>query len=193
MKKSTISLAIGLALASSSALAGFQTYNLVTSTTSTGTTSKNNTNAYGGLNWTIGGSWTPAVVLGVFRTHVKSDGDTQGANLAFHLNLAGGIKPGKLKLSYLNGKENIQGELGVGYDFMRSAPLLGLGLNGPFVAAGVDGYLSQGLIPYVTLQSQGKFSKPSYKNTTTTTCTQAGILSPFGAFTDPACTIANNP
>jgi hypothetical protein len=168
MKKSTISLAIGLALASSSALAGKAPppsfYSLVTTTS--GSTSKNNTNAYAGLNWSMGGSWTPALVLGVFRTKVKSDGDTQGANLSFHLNFAGGVKPGKLKLSYLNGKDNLQGELGVGYDFIRSAPLLGLGLNGPFVAAGVDGYLSQGIVPYVTLQSQGKFSKPSYQNTT---------------------------
>jgi len=184
MKKSTISLAIGLALVSSAALAGSfvppPQYSLVSSTS--GSTSKNNTNAYAGLNWSLGGNWTPALVLGVFRTHVKSDGDTQGANLAFHLNFAGGIKPGKLKLSYLNGKENIQGEIGAGYDFMRSAPLLGLGLNGPFIAAGVDGYLSQGLVPYVTLQSQGKFSKPSYQNTTQ--C----ILDPVGIWGNNTCT-----
>ena len=90
-------------------------------------------------------------------------------------------------MSYLNGKENIQGEIGAGYDFMRSAPLLGLGLNGPFVAAGVDGYLSHGLVPYLTLQSQGKFSKPSYQ--TTTTC----VVTPSGAYVDPACTIPNAP
>ncbi|NTV69556.1 MAG: hypothetical protein HGA71_05340 [Azonexaceae bacterium] len=179
MKKSIISLAIGLAIVSSSALAGGgYDWALVT----TGSTSKNNTNAYAGLNWSMGGSWTPAVVLGLFRTHVKADGDTQGANLAFHLNLAGGIKPGKLKLSYLNGKENLQGEIGAGYDFARSAPLLGFGLNGPFVAAGVDGYLSQGLVPYVTLQSQGKFSKPSYQNTTA--CVNTGS----GPFPDSTCT-----
>ena len=187
MKKKSISLAIVLALACSSALAGSITYNLISSTT--GSASKNNTNAYAGLNWSMGGSWTPAVVLGVYRTHVKSDGDTQGANLAFHLNLAGGVKPGKLKLSYLNGKENIQGEIGAGYDFMRSAPLLGLGLNGPFVAAGVDGYLNQGIVPYINLQSQGKFSKPSYRSTTT--CTP--INGSSGDFTDPNCTNPNVP
>ncbi len=181
MKKSTLALALALALASSSALAGKSPplYSLVNTTS--GSTSKNNTNAYAGLNWSLGSSWTPALVLGVFHTKVKSDGDTQGANLSFHLNLAGGIKPGKLKLSYLNGKEKLQGELGIGYDFIRSAPLLGLGLNGPFVAAGVDGYLSHGVVPYITLQSQGKFSKPSLR--TTTSC----VLDPFGAYIDPDC------
>jgi hypothetical protein len=183
MKKSTISLAIGLALVSSSALAGKfpPLYSLVTTTS--GSTSKNNTNAYAGLNWSLGSTWTPALVLGVFRTKVKSDGDTQGANLSFHLNFAGGVKPGKLKLSYLNGKDNLQGELGVGYDFIRSAPLLGLGLNGPFVAAGVDGYLSHGVVPYVTLQSQGKFSKPSFQNTTN--CVQDDIN---GIYDSNTCT-----
>ena len=187
MKKSSISLAICLALASSAVLAGsVTTYDLITTTTNTGKTSKNNTNAYAGLNWSMGGSWTPSVVLGVFRTH----GDTQGANLASHLNLAGGIKPGKLKLSYLNGKENIQGELGIGYDFMRSAPLLGLGLNGPFVAAGVDGYLSQGLVPYVSLQSQGKFSKPAFGSGTTTTCVP--VSGSGGDFIDSLCNNRND-
>jgi hypothetical protein len=187
MKKSTISLALGLALASSAALAG--TYSWVTSTINTGSASKNNTNAYAGLNWSVGGSWTPAVVLGVFRTHVKSDGDTQGANLAFHLNLAGGIKPGKLKLSYLNGKENIQGELGVGFDFVRSAPFVGLGLNGPFVAAGVDGYLNGALVPYFNLQSQGKFSKPTFRTSTTTNCVNFGEGN--GDFINSDCTNTN--
>ena len=189
MKKSTISLAIGLSLVSSAVFVGsFVPPPLYDwASTTSGSTSKNNTNAYAGLNWSMGGSWTPALVLGVFHTKVKSNGDTHGANLAFHVNLAGGINPGKLKLSYLNGKENIQGEIGAGYDFMRSAPLLGLGLNGPFVAAGVDGYLSHGLVPYLTLQSQGKFSKPSYQ--TTTTC----VVTPSGAYVDPACTIPNAP
>ena len=178
MKKSTISLAIGLSLVSSAVFAGsFVPPPLYDwASTTSGSTSKNNTNAYAGLNWSMGGSWTPALVLGVFHTKVKSNGDTHGANLAFHVNLAGGINPGKLKLSYLNGKENIQGEIGAGYD-----------LNGPFVAAGVDGYLSHGLVPYLTLQSQGKFSKPSYQ--TTTTC----VVTPSGAYVDPACTIPNAP
>lgn len=183
MKKSTLAIALALVLGSSSALAGKMPplYSLVTTTS--GSTSKNNTNAYAGLNWSLGSSWTPALVLGVFQTKVKSDGDTQGANLSFHLNLAGGIKPGKLKLSYLNGREKLQGELGIGYDFIRSSPLLGLGVNGPFVAAGIDGYLSHGVVPYVTLQSQGKFSKPSFQNATN--CVQDDIS---GIYDDNTCT-----
>lgn len=159
MKKSIITLAVALTVVSSSALAGnTPTYSWVGSNTNGGT--KTNTNAYAGLNWSLGGGWTPSVVIGVFNTRVKSDGDTEGANLAFHLNLAGGIKPGKIKLSYLNGKEDIQGELGIGYDFLRGAPLLGLGVNAPYISAGVDGYLNGNIVPFATLHSQGKFKKP---------------------------------
>lgn len=161
MKINALATLCALALASSSALAGSipsTTYSL-SGTTNNG--AKTNTNAYAGLNWSLGGSWTPAVVVGVFNTRVKANGDTEGANLAFHLNLAGGIKPGKLKLSYLNGKENVQGEVGVGYDFLRGAPLLGLGVNGPFIGAGVDGYLNFTIVPYLNLHTQDRFKKPS--------------------------------
>jgi hypothetical protein len=113
---------------------------------------------------------------------VKSNGDTTGAKLAFNINLAGGFAPGMLKLSYLNGKEDLQGEVGAGYNFIKSAPLLGLGVNAPYVAIGVDGYLNPGFVPYATLHSQGKFSKPQSQGTCPTdyifvapaTCTWVG-------------------
>lgn len=172
MKKTILTLAVALTFASSSALAGAPTtYSFVGSNTGGGT--KTNTNAYAGLNWSLGGSWTPAVVVGVFNTRVKANGDTEGANLAFHLNLAGGVKPGKLKLSYLNGKENIQGEVGIGYDFVRGAPLLGLGANAPFIGAGIDGYLNYDIVPYLNIHSQDRFKKPS--NSTQQQCLQDSI------------------
>jgi hypothetical protein len=164
MKKSIFAVTIFSALASSLATAGIPVSPppipaTVVTTGSGGT--KSDTKAYAGLNWTLGGGMTPALVLGVFSTKVKSNGDTTGANLAFHLNLAGGIKPSKLKLSYLDGEEKLQGELGVGYDFIRVKPLAFLGLNAPYIAVGVDGYLNPGLVPYLTVHSQGKFDKPT--------------------------------
>lgn len=147
------------ALTGSAALAGIiNPHSLIPAT---GSASKTETKAYVGLNWTLGGGATPALVLGAFRAKVDSNGDTTGGNLAFHVNLAGGIKPGKLKLSYLDGKEDLQGELGIGYDFLKGAPLLGLGLNAPHIGAGVDAYAGLGFIPYATLHSQGKFDKPT--------------------------------
>lgn len=167
MKKIILPLAVLSVLASSVAMAGVLPSPVPATAITTGTTgSKTDTKAYIGLNWSLGGSATPALVLGVFNTKVESNGDTEGANLAFHLNLAGGVKPGKLKLSYLNGQENLQGELGVGYDFIKAAPLAFLGFNAPYIAAGVDGYLNPGFVPYATLHSQGKFDKPAAPTTT---------------------------
>jgi hypothetical protein len=156
------------------------TYDLMTS----GSSSKSNTNFYAGLNWDMEGGTTPALVLGVFKTKVKLDGDTTGGKLAFHVNLAGGIKPGKLKLSYLNGKENVQGEIGVGFDFLKSEPLLGLGINGPYTAIGIDGYLNPGFVPYFQLHSQGEFDKPEQK----TKCVYLGDGNLSGTYFDPDCT-----
>jgi len=152
MKKSALAVALLSTLTASAVFAG---------STSVVSTSNTETRAYAGLNWSLGGGATPALVLGVFRAKVESDGDTQGGNLAFHINLAGGVKPGKLKLGYLNGKEDIQGELGIGYDFMKNAPLLGLGINAPYVNVGVDAYMNPGFVPYGTLHTQGEFDKPN--------------------------------
>lgn len=164
MKKSLLILALLPALTAAPALAGAlpPAFSLIPAT---GSTSETETRAYAGLNWHLGGGTTPALVLGAFRTKVKSNGDTSGGNLAFHVNFAGGIKPGKLKLGYLNGKEDFQGEVGVGYDFLKNAPLLGVGVNAPHVSAGVDIYSNPGFVPYFTLHSKGEFDEPNQSGT----------------------------
>jgi len=186
MKQSPLSLAIAAVLASSIAVAGVPatTYNLVTTT---GNASKTETKAYIGLNWSMDGGAMPSLVLGALRPRVKSNGDTEGANLAFHINLAGGIKPGKLKLAYINGKEDLQGEVGVAYDFLKSVPLLGLGINAPYVNAGVDMDMNLHFNPNATIYSQGKFKKPQGSSQKCVPVTGTG-----GAFTDSACTNPNN-
>ena len=156
MKKSLLAPVVALlCLTSSLAYSGNPTYSAIS-------TKHTNTRGYAGLNWELGGGTTPALVLGVFQTRVSSNGDTTGANLAFFLNLAGGVKPGSLKLTALDGKENLQGELGIGYNFLKSEPMLVLGANAPYVAIGINGYLNPGIMPYATLRTQGKFDKPDY-------------------------------
>lgn len=183
MKKSPLALILLSALSGSVAFAGIPTpptgYSLIPAT---GSTSETETRAYAGLNWHLGGGATPALVLGAFRTKVQSDGDTSGGNLAFHINLAGGVKPGKLKLGYLNGKEDVQGEIGIGYDFLKNAPLLGIGANVPHVSAGVDVYANPGFVPYATLHSRGEFDEPSG------TASQCVVDNVSPTFSDPACT-----
>lgn len=157
MKKSALVVLLCMFTATY-AFAGTTGYSLIAGT---GSAEKTDTRAYAGLNWTLGGGATPALVLGVFDVKVKANGDTTGGNLAFHINLTGGVKPGKVKLAYINGKEDVQGEIGLGYDFLKNAPLLGLGINAPYVSAGVDAYGGPGFVLYGTLHSQDKFNKPN--------------------------------
>jgi hypothetical protein len=82
---------------------------------------------------------------------VNSNGNTTGTNLALHINLiGGGVSLGKLKLSALDGNEDVQGELGVGYNFLAAKPLAFGGLNVPHAAFGFDG------TPYITLHTSWK-------------------------------------
>lgn len=182
-KYAVAALSVGALLAGSSAWAGKGPpptyYSLITSGSANAT--KSDTRLFAGLNWRLGGGTTPAVVLGAASTKTKSNGDTHGALLQFHAELAGGIKPGKLKLSYLDGKEKLQGMLGLGYDFMKKAPLLGLDVNLPYAMLGADAYMNQGFVPNVTVHSMGKFKKPT--SNLTTTC----VADPLGAYWDSNC------
>lgn len=167
MKLNAITLLIASLLVAATVSAGSS--GVPPTVTTTGAGSQTKTTAYVGLNWTLGGGMTPALVLGVFDTKVQANGDTTGGNLAFHANLAGGISLGKVKLSYLDGRNDLQGELGLGFDFMKQAPLLFLGINAPYVAAGIDAFSSHGFVPYAAIHTQGRFDKPA-GTTTTISC-----------------------
>lgn len=175
MKKIILGLMLGSVPISYSAMAcNPANYTLVSA-------SKTKTEIYAGLNWNLDDGVIPALVLGVSHTKVQSDGDTEGGNLALHINLKDGIKPDKLRLSYLKGKEDLQGEFGVGYDFKEAGPLALLGVNGPFAAAGINVYLNPGFVPYLQLQSLGKFDKPSLD------CKR--VAEDTGDYTDAVCTV----
>jgi opacity protein-like surface antigen len=121
---------------------------------------KSNTGGYLGLNWTLGGSLVPAVVLGVFKTQVQVDGDTEGAHLSMSVSVANGIKPQTLKLGYLKGKDDAQGEIGAGYNFVKGEPLLSVGANVPHLNIGADLYRNLDVTPYLNLITKDRFDRP---------------------------------
>ena len=53
----------------------------------------------------------------------------------------------KLRVMGLYGSPSIQGEAGLGYDFANQQPLLGLGVQGPYVEGGVNVLLNQEFHP----------------------------------------------
>lgn len=144
----------------------------------TGGNIKTQTKAYAGLNWTLGGSMTPSIVLGLAQARVKDNGNTQGANLSLYFNLSGGLMPSQIKLGYLSGKNDAQGLIGTGYNFTTSSYLFTVGANGANVGGGVD-WSAGNFTPYGTVHSQGKFDKP----TPCVATTGASVR-----FSDAACT-----
>ena len=122
--------------------------------------SRRSTEGYAGLNWSLGGSVVPNVVVGVFRVRVEADRDTEGANAQLHIDLKDGPQLSKFKLSYLNGKNDLQGEAGIGYNLQLNAPLFSFGLNAPYVNGAIDYTLEQGYEPNLTVHTQGKFDRP---------------------------------
>lgn len=167
-------------LPASVALAGFAPPppTVPATVTTTGGSAKDTVNrGYLGLKWTLGKGTTPAVVVGVRRAIVKSNGDTQGGDISFSFNLAGGPSPDKVRVKYFNGQENVQGEVGGGYDFSKGG-FAGIGVQGPFVNLGVDYLFSQASHwePYFILNTLKKYDKPS-GSTTTLSCPEGFDLS----------------
>ncbi len=149
---------------------------------SSGGGTKSQTEAYVGLNWSLDGGVTPSMVLGVFHVQTKSNGDTHGEHLNLNFNIADGLKPDKLKLGYLQGKRDYQGELAIGYGMRKGAPLLGLGLNARHATIGLDAYLGSApsIDPFVTIHTQGEFDKRKRR--------QRCVEDPDGPYRNADCT-----
>lgn len=158
-------------------------YDLITTQ---GSGEKTDNQAYAGLVWTWG-DITPSAVIGFSHGKVESDGDTEGVHASLSINFAGGFQFGKAKLTYLNGKEDFQGEAGIGYDLMTNSFLIPVGVNAPHVAGGFDVYQSS-IEPYFMLHTRDEFDKP---DGTSTTCVNRGPGG-GGEFSDADCSMPFN-
>ena len=147
--------------------------------TTTGGTKDTVNRGDAGLKWTLGQGLTPAVVVGLRRASVDPDGDTQGGDISFSFSLAGGPKPEKLRVKYFNGQENVQGEVGAGYDFYKGF-FAGLSVQGPYSNLGVDYLMTQRggapWEPFFMLNTLKEYDKPP-AGTTTLSCEPPSELS----------------
>jgi len=115
---------------------------------------------YAGLNWAIGGSFTPQLLFGFRSAKVSSNGDVYGNDVSMSVRLDK-FGPGKLKLAYFDGTQNVQGEAGLGYDFASNQFLGGFGLHGPHINGGLDYLFGGKFEPYLGIDSIGRYNKPS--------------------------------
>ena len=133
---------------------------------------------YVGLEWVFGKGPTPAMVIGFRHAKVDSTGDSHGGDVSFSFDVFNGFQAGKIRTKYFNGQDEVQGEIGAGFDFSNGF-FVGAGVKAPFTNIGVDYLFSpdRAWQPYFRLDSLKRYNKP--QETSGTTC-------PFGYIYVPA-------
>ena len=126
------------------------------------TTSTNDNRAYAGLKWSLSGGIKPEAVLGFRHANINSSGDTDGGDISISAKFMDGFQPGQIRAKYFNGKEDVQGEVGGGYDFTQG--IFGsLGVHAPYSNLGLDllPNAETKFNPYVQVDSIKGNNKPS--------------------------------
>ncbi|QDC99153.1 hypothetical protein FIT70_04405 [Candidatus Methylopumilus universalis] len=144
--------------------------------------------AYAGLKWTLNEGIKPQAVLGLKHARIKSNGDTDGGDLSISAKIIDGFQLGKLRAKYFNGKENVQGEVGAGYDFTKGL-FTGVGVHAPHSLIGLDLHpfvTDNKLEPYIQIDTNKKYKK---NNSTASQCVFNPGNVPLGPWLDSQCTI----
>ena len=129
-------------------------------TPSTNASGHENVNrGYAGLKWTFGEGPVPSAVIGFRHANVEPSGHVDGGDVSMSFNFLNGPHPGKLRAKYFNGQENVQGEIGGGFDFTKGM-FAGASLQGPYINLGADYLFGAGFEPYVILNNLRKYHKP---------------------------------
>jgi hypothetical protein len=123
-------------------------------------TSDNVTRAYAGVKWTLGGSSTPELVVGVRTGKVKSSGKVYGNDVSMAVNIENGFKPSQVRVKYFDGKVRNQNEVAVGYDFTKGL-FGGVSVKAPYVNVGLDVFSVKELDvqPWMILDTHKKYKK----------------------------------
>ena len=124
--------------------------------------SSNDDRAYAGLKWSLSGGIKPEAVLGFRHANISSNGDTDGGDISISAKFIDGLQPGQLRAKYFNGKEDVQGELGGGYDFTQGI-FGGVGIHLPYSNVGLDLFpnAQTKFDPYIQLDTIKGNNKPN--------------------------------
>lgn len=122
------------------------------------------TKAYAGLAWTLGAKKNAAIpdlVVGVRSIKVKSnDSVSNGADLSARIGFASGLSFDSLRLSYVGGKREILGNVGVGYSFSNQSFFSTVAAQGAYSRIGLDyDFRSSKILPSLELISIDKPKK----------------------------------
>lgn len=115
--------------------------------------------AYAGLLWTLGGpaGLVPSVVVGARSLAVRDNDSVSGGDVSVRLNVFGGFGVDSLRVVYVGGRRDVQGNFGGGYSFTGANMLVTAALEGPYSRLGADYAIGSGHItPYVEINSLKK-------------------------------------
>lgn len=166
-------LALAASAAVSSAAAGAITPPQGTDPTVTRTGRQEN-HVYAGINWNFGVRDGATVVLGYRGAKVSPGGHVDGFKAEIGYVLSGapsGLAEARIK--YLNGSRSAQGEVGAGFSFASQAPLVNLGVQGPYINGNYDYLFGKGSLGSIGVNTLGKPRKP----TETMSCPAGTVLS----------------
>lgn len=137
----------------------------ITTTESRFATEKTEEEAYIGLEWKIGTSILPEIEVGYRQVDVESNGDVSGgqASLSFDIERR---TLGKFKLEGVKGDEDLQGQLGLGYNLPDRGFLVTGGAQGNHIFAGLDYTLGTGLDVMAGINTIGDYDAPDERVTT---------------------------
>lgn len=121
---------------------------------------------YAALKWTFGDGIKPEAILGYRHAEIDSSGDTDGGDLSISAKFIDGFHLSKFRAKYFNGKENVQGEIGAGFDFNKGL-YTGISVHAPYSNIGVDllPFTKDKFEPYIQIDTIEGNSKPAYKQT----------------------------
>ncbi|MCX7191140.1 MAG: tail fiber domain-containing protein [Candidatus Methylopumilus sp.] len=151
-----------LALISSSAFAGTgpSYYSLVPGADGAPLTDNR---VYAGLKWTLNEGIKPQAVVGFRHARTESNGNTNGGDISISAKIIDGFQLGKLRAKYFDGKEDVQGEVGAGYDFTKGL-FAGVGVHAPYSLIGLDLHpfiTDNKLEPYIQIDTNKRYKKPN--------------------------------
>ncbi len=134
---------------------------------------------YAGLNWQFGSKSHAEFVIGFRSVDVKSGGDVKGAAVDLTFPIGDGFKVGELRLKAVNGEEDWQGELGLGWSFAQEGFLFTGGVQGNYINLGADFVFNGGgFQPYLGINSIGEYDRPDYLTELVGSCPSPYVYDP---------------
>ena len=128
--------------------------------------SSTDNSVYAALKWTFGDGIKPEAVLGFRHAKIDSTGDTDGGDLSISAKFIDSFQLSKFRAKYFDGKENVQGEIGAGFDFNKGL-FVGVGVHAPYSNLGLDliPFSKDKVEPYFQIDTIKSDNKPAYKET----------------------------